>query len=471
MHEPRAHAGAWVVGLALFCALSSVAPTPAHADYYDGLEAYREGDFAAALAEWLPLARAGDAEASYRVATVYDGEAGSGLNDPAQAARWFRAAAEQGHRLAQTRLGRLYAAGRGVEPDGALAERWLRKAANQGVAAAQYELALLLGAGRGQDADPVEALRWFRAAADQGHRESRFRLGQAYETGRGIATSDERALRWYRRAAKQGHGGAQLRVGAMLDAGRGDERDPERAATWYGRAAETGVVAARRNLASMHLQGDGVPLDYDRALFWLEPLEPGAATAPGDVRYLRDELAARVTPAVIRERSGLDESRTVAHEIARDDDDASHGEVITRAVAEGAAVAEAGRIGETSSAAVTPDPPGEIPDAEALYRRGRSHALGDAAPRNDEAAERALQQAAMAGHGMAAYRLGFLHYRGQNSAGRRDPVEAWAWLSLAAERDVGDAAEWRDHIAARLTAEELAEADARLRDLGSAGAD
>ena len=52
--------------------------------------------------------------------------------DYAEAAKWYRKAAEQGHADAQYFLGSLYYNGQGVAQDEAEAERWFRKAAVQG---------------------------------------------------------------------------------------------------------------------------------------------------------------------------------------------------------------------------------------------------------------------------------------------------------------------------------------------------
>ena len=53
--------------------------------------------------------------------------------DDIRAVFWLRHAAEQDHAEAQYRLGKMYAAGRGVLQDHAEAEKWFRKAAEQGL--------------------------------------------------------------------------------------------------------------------------------------------------------------------------------------------------------------------------------------------------------------------------------------------------------------------------------------------------
>ena len=61
-------------------------------------------------------------------------------NDFNEAAKWFRAAAEQGHMYAQFNLGSSYANGDGVPQDKVEAAKWYRKAAEQGYGPAEDAL-------------------------------------------------------------------------------------------------------------------------------------------------------------------------------------------------------------------------------------------------------------------------------------------------------------------------------------------
>ena len=85
--------------------------------------------------------------------------------DYAEAAKWYRKAAEQGDTDSQNRLATLYLAGDGVAQDFAEAAKWYRKAAEQGDIEAQNELGSLYGNGQGVPQDLVEAYRWFEIAA------------------------------------------------------------------------------------------------------------------------------------------------------------------------------------------------------------------------------------------------------------------------------------------------------------------
>ena len=70
----------------------------------------------------------------------------------------------------------MYEKGQGVAKDDAEAVKWLRKAADQGHAAAQTSLGNAYAGGRGVAKDETEALNWYRKAADQGNADARIRL-------------------------------------------------------------------------------------------------------------------------------------------------------------------------------------------------------------------------------------------------------------------------------------------------------
>ena len=88
--------------------------------------------------------------------------------DDAEAVRWYRMAAEQGHASAQLNLGYMYANGEGVLKDDAAAVRWFRMAAEQGHASAQYNLGYMYATGRGVLKDTRLAHMWYNIAGANG---------------------------------------------------------------------------------------------------------------------------------------------------------------------------------------------------------------------------------------------------------------------------------------------------------------
>ena len=111
--------------LALWVLILGSAPIAAEpTDFQTGLEAYKRGDFAAALSEWRPLAEQGDATA--QLGLMYD--KGEGVpQDDDEAVKWYRKAADQGDASAQNNLGLMYEFGRGVRRNYTEAVRWYRK--------------------------------------------------------------------------------------------------------------------------------------------------------------------------------------------------------------------------------------------------------------------------------------------------------------------------------------------------------
>jgi|SRR5579863_4087787 len=89
------------------------------------------------------------------------------MQDCAQAAGWFRKAAEQGDEIAECNLGLLCASGDGVAQDQAEAVKWWRKAAahDRYSGTPQHNLGLAYARGEGVVQDRVQALMWLSLAA------------------------------------------------------------------------------------------------------------------------------------------------------------------------------------------------------------------------------------------------------------------------------------------------------------------
>lgn len=144
-----------ILGLAVWLGLVSVA---AARPGDDGMSAWDPSVLPAASS----LGRASDFP-ERPLALNYPGPSDAAISvpaDPAEAVRWFLAAADRGDREAQFQLGVRYHSGRGVVRDDLEAARWFQLAADQGYAPAQLSLAELYAAGHGVPADLVQALMW-----------------------------------------------------------------------------------------------------------------------------------------------------------------------------------------------------------------------------------------------------------------------------------------------------------------------
>jgi len=141
--------------------------TPAWAGVYEGIAAWKRGDYATALREFKPMAERGDAGAQYNLGVMYAN--GRGVpRDDAEAAKWFNKATEQGNAKAQYALGLLYGHGHGVPQDYAKAVSLWLPIAEKGDTAAQYVLGIMYAKGQGVPQDYLQAYKWYNLAASKG---------------------------------------------------------------------------------------------------------------------------------------------------------------------------------------------------------------------------------------------------------------------------------------------------------------
>ena len=97
------------------------------ADFFVGMEAYEQADYELALSRWLPLAEHGHAAAQAGVGAVY-----YRFRQHADAFRWSRAAARQGHSDAAFNLAVLYQFALGAPLSMTRAMFWYGEAASRG---------------------------------------------------------------------------------------------------------------------------------------------------------------------------------------------------------------------------------------------------------------------------------------------------------------------------------------------------
>ncbi len=136
-------------------------------DFAAGQHAYDSGDYAAALAEWQPLADGGDANAQFGLGLMYANGFGVPLDDD-QALKWYGLAADQDHGEAQCNLAVMYSNGWGVPQSDADAIKWYELAAGNGVTAAQISLADLYLMGFAVPASKTQAYKWLTIAVEHG---------------------------------------------------------------------------------------------------------------------------------------------------------------------------------------------------------------------------------------------------------------------------------------------------------------
>ena len=157
-----------------------------------------------------------------------------------------------GNADARYALGSMYTYGEGVTADYQKAEKWYRLAAEKGHRDAQYTLGLIYGSGQqGLAQDLQRAVKWYRLAAAQEHINALLNLGMIYERGygQGIRRDYREAVKWYRLAAERGSPGAQAHLGIMYIRGFGVSRNLIRAYMWLELSSDRGIGMAQQGLA------------------------------------------------------------------------------------------------------------------------------------------------------------------------------------------------------------------------------
>ena len=145
---------AFALGLSLFLATVSVCSAQ---DFDKGAAAHKQGDYAAALREWRPLAAQGDASAQYNLGSMY--HKGNGVTqDYREAVRLYGLAAAQGDAFAQFNLGVMYDNGQGVTQDNVYAHMWFNIAASSGDARAVKNRDIVAGRMTAADISKAQGL-------------------------------------------------------------------------------------------------------------------------------------------------------------------------------------------------------------------------------------------------------------------------------------------------------------------------
>lgn len=190
----------------IFCAAALIGLTGVSAaqDVQSGIAAWQAGDYAKAVAEWRPLADAGNADAQFNVAQAY-------------------------------RLGR------GVPQNLNLAEQWFERAARQRHEQAGASLGLLLF----QNGRAREAMPWIQAAAMRGDPRAQYVFGTALFNGDVLRQDLPRAYAMVGAAAAQGFPQAQAQLTEMERQLSPADRDRGRAMmAELGRPAPTQIASA-----------------------------------------------------------------------------------------------------------------------------------------------------------------------------------------------------------------------------------
>jgi hypothetical protein len=230
----------------------------------------------------LAKAKAGDADAEFRVAVSY-----ANLGNLKESHRWHLMAAQNGNARAMTIVAAEYEFGRNVARDDKQAFSWYRKAASAGDLTAITNVGDLYERGVGVQQDFAQAAAWYLKAAEQGDQYAQLNLGLLYENGQGVAQDYAKAAIWWRQAAEHGNAAAQYNLGRAYNIGQGVAKDYTQAALLFRKAADQGNVDGQYMLGLLYALGIGVPQSYAEAVMWYrKAADQGDANAENDLGEL-----------------------------------------------------------------------------------------------------------------------------------------------------------------------------------------
>jgi TPR repeat protein len=233
--------------------------------------AYQRGYFSTALKEAMKRVAANpkDGPALTLIGEIYrDGICVK--QDYAEAARWYRLAADAGDRQARFALGLMLVTGQeGVPKDRAKAAALFEQAAAQGHAGALYNLGILAIEGDGKSGpDFARAAGLFRRSAEAGDDDGAYSYGVLLRDGRGVPLDIGEAAKWLKRAADGGIIAGEVEYAIMLFNGVGVSKDEAGAAKLFIKAAAKNNPIAQNRLAHLYATGRGVPKDLVQAAAW-----------------------------------------------------------------------------------------------------------------------------------------------------------------------------------------------------------
>jgi TPR repeat protein len=235
-------------------------------EFDKGVAAYDAGDYAAAYAIWLPLAKSGDIAAQRNVAHML--RRGEGVPQDSERALWFyERAASVGLASAALNAGMMR-----IEPDVPYHDlekgaEWLNLAAAGGSPDAMWELGLLIEKSAKSTPSDIRAAQAFiQRAAELGHEEAMLRVGARAQAPRSPQPPPSQSnMRAPAAALVSPEQGARFMAGVHLF----DEGEFLAAAEQWRPLAEEGVVEAQYRLGRLYRFGLGVGPDVALARKWL----------------------------------------------------------------------------------------------------------------------------------------------------------------------------------------------------------
>ncbi len=265
-------------------------------------------------------------------------------------------------------------------------------------------------------AQPAEADRKLfedvETKAQNGDAIAQYTFGKLFSIGFGGPQKLVEAAKWYRKAADQGYAPAQYDIGVCYITGDGLNKDAEEAVKWFRKAADQGYAAAQYNLGLSYSKGVGQDKDILKALKWYhKAAEQGLVAAQFNLgnQYLKGDGVAKDTETAAKWfRKAADQ---------------------------------------------------EFADAQNNLAFCYMNGVG--VVKDSVEGAKWFRKAAEQGFPLAQKNIGICYQEGNGVT--TDYVEAYKWYNLAAVWGIGEAKQRLYNIEARMTTEQIAEAQRLAR--------
>gem|GEM_PF-2484289 len=166
------------------------------------------------------------------------------------------------------RVGLCYAAGESVERNYAEAAKWYKKAAEWGDGDGAYELGNCYHCGRGVPSSDAKAFEWYQKGAALGNVEAMYKVGESLTYGFGVKADRTKGIEWLLRVGQAGSAAAYSSLGDIYSSELSSERDTEKSMEYYVKAAELGDNQAIIEVVSLLMSGN-LPEKYrQKAIPW-----------------------------------------------------------------------------------------------------------------------------------------------------------------------------------------------------------
>ena len=168
-------------------------------------------------------------------------------------------------------LGKLYAAGDGVERDESKAKIYYEKACNKlNNGDGCFRLGMLYNYGDTVEHDNKKALTYYEKACSLNNGGGCRGAGDLYHKGDDVKKDYKKALTYFEKACNLNDGDGCYRIGSLYNDGEGVKQDYRKALTYYEKACNLNEGTGCFNLGNLYYNGQSVKQDYSKAFTYYE---------------------------------------------------------------------------------------------------------------------------------------------------------------------------------------------------------